>query len=121
MVGDGERAGLRRDGRLCAEVAAGATNPWDASIGHSGVPLADGARYVLTFSASASVATTVKANVQLNEAPYTTALSRDVALTAAPKTFTYEFTGNLDSANGVLTFQLGGSAGVHALPRRRRP
>jgi endoglucanase len=98
------------DGRLCSQVPAGTTNPWDASIGHGDIPLVDGAPYTLTFTASATAAVTVKANVQLNEAPFTTVLSRDIALTAAPQTFTYDFTGSLDSTNGVFTFQLGGGA-----------
>jgi endoglucanase len=97
------------DDRLCTQVPAGTANPWDASIGHSDIPLVDGAPYILTFSASASIPVTVRANVQLNEDPFTTALSREVALTAEPQTFRYEFDGNLDSTNGVFTFQLGGS------------
>ncbi|NUR49210.1 MAG: glycosyl hydrolase family 5 [Hamadaea sp.] len=94
-------------GRMCADIPSGSANPWDVSVGHNGVPLIDGADYTLRFSASASVATTVKANVQLNEAPYTAALSRDVALTPTAQTFTYTFTAGIDSANGTLTFQLG--------------
>ncbi|GAA3934874.1 glycoside hydrolase family 9 protein [Actinoplanes auranticolor] len=97
-------------GRLCAEVPAGTTNAWDVSLGHNDVPLINGAAYALSFSASASAAVTVRANVQLNEAPYTTALSRAVALTTEAQTFEYTFTSGLDSANGTLTFQLGGSA-----------
>ncbi|WP_214105715.1 glycoside hydrolase family 9 protein [Acrocarpospora catenulata] len=95
-------------GELCAEVPAGTANPWDAALGHNEIPLADGVPYTLTFKAHASTAATVRANVQLNEAPYTTATSREVALTPTPQTFTYEFDGNLDSANGTLTFQVGG-------------
>jgi endoglucanase len=94
-------------GRACANVPAGSVNPWDVSIGHNDIPLIDGAKYTLTFSASASTATTVKANVQLNEAPFTAALSRDVALTPTAQTFTYAFTAGLNSTNGTLTFQLG--------------
>ncbi|HYN93333.1 MAG TPA: glycoside hydrolase family 9 protein [Pilimelia sp.] len=98
------------DGRLCAEVAGGTANAWDVSLGHNGVPLVDGAPYALSFSASASAPVTVRANVQLNEAPYTAALSRAVALTGEAQTFEYAFTAGVDSANGTLTFQLGGSA-----------
>jgi endoglucanase len=98
------------DGRLCAEVPGGQANPWDASIGHGNIPLVDGDAYQLTFTASATAPVTIRANVQLDEVPYTTVLSRDVALTATPQTFTYDFGGSLDSENGVFTFQLGGSA-----------
>ncbi len=102
-----------RDGRLCADVPAGTANPWDVSVGHNAVPLADGARYTLRFTAQATAPVTVKANVQLNEAPWTTVSSRDVALTSQPGTHTYEFTGGIDSANGTLTFQLGGAAAAY--------
>ncbi|WP_422774706.1 glycoside hydrolase family 9 protein [Plantactinospora sp. WMMC1484] len=98
------------DGQLCTEVPGGLTNPWDASLGHNTIPLADGASYALSFRASTSAPVTVKANVQLNEDPYTTVLSRDVALDATAEEFGYEFTGTLDSDNGTLTFQLGGAA-----------
>ncbi|MEV4276403.1 glycoside hydrolase family 9 protein [Actinoplanes xinjiangensis] len=97
------------DGRLCAQVPGGTANAWDVSLGHNGVPLIDGAAYALSFRASASAAVSIRANVQLNEEPYTTALSRTVALTAEAQTFEYEFTAGLDSPNGTLTFQLGGS------------
>ncbi|MFD0742811.1 carbohydrate binding domain-containing protein [Phytohabitans flavus] len=98
------------DGRLCAEVPGGTANPWDASIGHNDIPLVDGDAYRLTFTASATASGPVRANVQLNETPFTTALSREVVLTTTPQTFTYEFDGNIDSTNGAFTFQLGGSA-----------
>ncbi|MFV2021052.1 glycoside hydrolase family 9 protein [Micromonospora sp. LOL_023] len=96
------------DGRLCAVVPGGTANPWDASIGHNDIPLIDGAAYRLTFSASADVAATVRANVQLNAAPYTTVLSRELDLGPDPETVSYEFTANLDSPDGTFTFQLGG-------------
>ena len=98
------------DGQLCAAVPGGLANPWDASIGHNGIPLVTGASYALRFRASADAPVTVQANVQLNEAPYTTVLSRAVTLDAQAEEFSYEFTGTLDSANGTLTFQLGGPA-----------
>nr|MDT0656631.1 glycoside hydrolase family 9 protein [Micromonospora sp. DSM 115978] len=98
------------DGQLCAEVPGGLVNPWDASLGHNDIPLVDGAGYAITFRASASAPVTVRANVQLNEDPYTTVSSRALELTAEGETFAYEFSGNLDSANGTLTFQLGGGA-----------
>jgi endoglucanase len=98
------------DGQLCAAVPGGLANPWDASIGHNGIPLVTGASYALRFRASADAPVTVQANVQLNEAPYTTVLSRAVTLDAQAEEFSYEFTGTLDSTNGTLTFQLGGPA-----------
>jgi endoglucanase len=98
------------DGQLCAAVPGGTTNAWDVSLGHNAIPLIDGAAYRLSFRAHAGTPVTVRANVQLNEAPYTTALSRAVELTTETRAFEYAFTSTLDSADGTLTFQLGGSA-----------
>ncbi|MFG1996314.1 glycoside hydrolase family 9 protein [Actinoplanes sp. NPDC048988] len=95
-------------GQLCADVPGGTANPWDVSLGHNDIPLIDGAAYRLSFRAHASAPATVRANVQLNEAPYTAALSRDVALTTEDQSFEYAFTSTLDSPGGTLTFQLGG-------------
>ncbi|WP_249713782.1 glycoside hydrolase family 9 protein [Rhizomonospora bruguierae] len=94
-------------GRACADVPAGSENPWDVMIGHNDIPLVNGARYTLTFTASASTASTVRTTVQLNEEPYTAPLSREVALTPAAQTFTYTFTSDLDSTNSGVTFQIG--------------
>ena len=94
-------------GRACADVPAGSVNPWDVGIGQNDIPLIDGANYTLTFTALASIPVTIRANVQLNESPYTAPLSRDIALTPTAQTFTYTFTSGLDSANGSLTFQVG--------------
>jgi len=93
-----------RDGRLCVDVPGGTANPWDVAIGHNDIPLIDGAAYTLAFTTDASVDTTVNANVQLNEAPYTTVLSR----TVGDGTHRYTFGSDLDSANGTFTIQLGG-------------
>ncbi|AGL16685.1 glycoside hydrolase family 9 protein [Actinoplanes sp. N902-109] len=97
-------------GELCADVPGGTTNAWDVSLGYNDVPLVAGAAYRLSFRAHADAPVTVRANVQLNEDPYTAALSRSVALTTAAQTFDSSFTSSLQSANGTLTFQLGGSA-----------
>ncbi|MDG4766625.1 glycoside hydrolase family 9 protein [Solwaraspora sp. WMMD406] len=103
------------DGRLCAAVPGGTANPWDASIGHNGIPLIDGAAYRLAFSVSSDVPTSVRANVQLNAAPYTTVLSRELTPTAESESVSYQFTANLDSPDGTFTFQLGGSAEPYTL------
>jgi endoglucanase len=95
------------DGQLCVDVPGGNTNPWDVSIGYD-LPLEEGALYNLSFSASASPAASVTANVQLNVDPYTTALSRTVALDSDLQEFSYEFTGNVDTDTGAFTLQLGG-------------
>ncbi len=98
------------NGELCAQVPGGTANPWDASLGHNGIPLVNGASYALSLRASTSAPVKVQANVQLNEAPYSTVFSRELTLTPGGQSFGYEFTSTLDSTDGTLTFQLGGSA-----------
>lgn len=95
-------------GRLCTQVPADTENAWDAIVGYPGVPLVKGDKYTLEFSASTSVSSTVKTNVQLSEDPWTTTLSRSTALSSSMKTFAYSFTSTLDSDSGTLQFQIGG-------------
>lgn len=95
-------------GRLCAKVPSGTVEVWDAIVGYTGIPLVKGDEYTVTFSASATTAMTVKANVQLAEDPYTATMSRATALTSTAKTFKYTFTSSLDAEVGSLQFQLGG-------------
>jgi len=95
-----------RDGRLCADVPGGTANPWDVALGHNGIPLVDGAAYTLTFTATAGDGATVTANVQLNEAPYTTVLSTAVTPDGTARTQT--FTSGLTATDGTFTLQLGG-------------
>lgn len=96
-------------GRLCTQVPTGTTNVWDAIVGYNGIPLVKGDEYTVKFAASASVAATIKANVQLSEDPYTATMSRDTALTSTLKNFTYTFVSTLDAAEGQLSFHLGGA------------
>jgi endoglucanase len=98
------------DGRLCATIPAGTTNPWDAIIGQNAINLQAGESYRLAFTASASVPVTVRANVQLADPPYTQELSEAPALTAAPQDFSYVFTAAADTTAGQVAFQVGGSA-----------
>lgn len=94
-------------GRLCVAVPGGTVNPWDALIGQNAVPLEDGQPYTLTFDASADRDARIRATVQLNEAPFPTALVQEADLTATPSRFTAQFTSTLGSTNGQVTFQLG--------------
>jgi len=97
-------------GQLCTQVPSGTENAWDAIVGYSGVPLVKGDKYTVTFDASASVATTVKANAQMSEDPYTATMSRDTALSSSMRSFTYTFTSSLDDPAGSIQFQIGGAS-----------
>ncbi|MFG2038031.1 glycoside hydrolase family 9 protein [Dactylosporangium sp. NPDC048998] len=98
------------DGRLCANIPAGTTNPWDAIIGQNAISLQAGESYRLAFTASGSAPVTVRANVQLADPPYTQELSEAPALTPEPKDFSYTFTAAADTTAGQVAFQVGGSA-----------
>jgi endoglucanase len=97
------------DGRLCATVAAGTANPWDAGIGQDAVPLKAGAEYELSFDVSATPGAAVKAVLQLGSAPYTSYASVDATATAATSHVTTTFTASADNAGAQLIFQVGGS------------
>ena len=96
-------------GRLCAAIPAGTTNPWDAIIGQNAIVLQAGESYKLAFTASATTPVTVRANVQLAAPPYTQELSAAPALTAEPQAFSYTFTAAADTDAGQVAFQVGGS------------
>jgi endoglucanase len=98
------------DGKLCATIPAGTTNPWDAIIGQNAVSLQAGESYRFAFRASASTPVTVRANVQLADPPYTQELSATPALTADLQEFAYTFTAAADTTAGQVAFQVGGSA-----------
>ncbi len=98
------------DGQLCATVPAGTVNPWDAIIGQNDIPLISGESYSLTFTASATAAVSVRANVQLADPPFTPELSRPVSLGSAPQQFSFTFTSLTDTPAGQVAFQIGGAA-----------
>ncbi|HEV2779181.1 MAG TPA: glycoside hydrolase family 9 protein [Actinophytocola sp.] len=98
------------DGRLCAEVPGGTTNPWDAIIGQNDLPLQAGESYEFSFDASASAPVGVLAKVQLQVEPWTERLSRPTVLGPEPQHFSYVFTSDVDSPVEQVAFQIGGSA-----------
>ncbi|ABF91186.1 endoglucanase [Myxococcus xanthus DK 1622] len=96
--------------RLRVDVGGGTANPWDALIGQDDIPLVNGRAYTLSFTASASVSTTVRVTVQLESAPYTAPLDRQITLDGTSRRFTFPFTSTLATQAGQVTFQMGGRA-----------
>ncbi|SDE84398.1 glycoside hydrolase family 6 protein [Myxococcus virescens] len=96
--------------RLRVDVGGGTANPWDALIGQDDIPLVNGRAYTLSFTASASVTTTVRVTVQLESAPYTAPLDRQITLDGTSRHFTFPFTSTLATQAGQVTFQMGGRA-----------
>jgi endoglucanase len=101
-------------GRYCADVAGGLANAWDAGIGENDLTLVSGASYTLKFTASASAAASITANVQLGVEPYTAELSQTVAL-GASQTYTYTFTAASNTDKAQVAFQLGGNADPYTI------
>jgi endoglucanase len=97
------------NGQMCANVLAGTVNPWDAIIGQNDIPLINGESYTLSFTASASIAKSVNANVQLADPPYTAEISQPTLLSPTPQSFSYTFTSATDTDRGQVSFQIGGA------------
>ena len=97
------------DGRLCAEVPGGLTNPWDAIIGQDDLPLTAGESYALRFTATASVPVTIRTNVQMATEPWTTELSSADRIEETPTEVEHVFTADADNEAAQLAFQIGGS------------
>ncbi|GEC02581.1 endoglucanase [Streptomyces spinoverrucosus] len=103
-------AGLS-DGRLCADVPGGTTNPWDAAVGQNDLTLVKGESYRFSFSASGAPAgNAVRAIVGLSEAPYDTWFEVKPQLSVSGDAYAYTFTSPVDTTQGQVAFQLGGGA-----------
>ncbi|ATB43154.1 endoglucanase [Cystobacter fuscus] len=92
------------------DVTTGTANAWDAIVGQSGIALASGQGYTLSFTASASAAGTLVTTVQTEVAPYTATLNQQVTVDATPRRYSFPFTSSLSTGQGQVTFQLGGPA-----------
>jgi endoglucanase len=98
------------EGRLCADVPGGTTNPWDVIIGQDNIPLVAGETYAFRFFATATPAKVAKALIQLPVDPYTQYLSANPELSVSGNDYTYTFTSGVDLPNAQVAFQIGGSA-----------
>jgi endoglucanase len=98
------------DGRLCADVPAGTVNRWDAAIGQNDIALVKGESYRFSFTATGTPADhVVRALVGLSVSPYDTYYEVSPQLSVSGNTYSYTFTSPVDSAQGQVGFQLGGS------------
>jgi endoglucanase len=103
-------AGLT-DGQLCADVPGGTTNRWDAAVGQNDVTLVKGESYKFSFKASGSPAGhVVRAIVGLQVAPYDTYFEVSPQLSVSGDTYSYTFTSPVDTTQGQVALQAGGSA-----------
>ncbi|KOV36334.1 glycosyl hydrolase family 5 [Streptomyces sp. XY152] len=99
------------EGRLCADVPGGTADRWDAAVGQNDITLVKGESYRFSFSATGSPAGhVVRAIVGLQVAPYDTYYEVSPQLSVSGDTYSYTFTSPVDTAQGQVGFQVGGSA-----------
>lgn len=98
-----------KDGRLCAAVPGGTTNPWDAIIGTNDIPLLKGQSYELSFAASGDPGGPVRALVQMPVDPWTSYTEATPRAGLEEKTTSRKFKSPVDRADGQIVFQIGGS------------
>ncbi|CAL9601805.1 Cellulase 1 [Streptomyces sp. enrichment culture] len=99
------------DGRLCADVPGGTANRWDATVGQNDIALVKGESYRFSFHADGTPADHVaRVVVGLSVAPYDTYHEVSPQLSVSGDTYSYTFTSPVDTAQGQVAFQLGGSA-----------
>ncbi|WP_030045790.1 glycoside hydrolase family 9 protein, partial [Streptomyces resistomycificus] len=103
-------AGLS-EGQLCADVPGGTANRWDAAVGQNDLTLVKGESYKLSFTANGTPdGHVVRAIVGLSVAPYDTYFEVTPQLSVSGNSYSYTFTSPVDTAQGQVGFQLGGSA-----------
>jgi hypothetical protein len=83
---------------------------WNFQLVQNGISLITGYTYRLTFDASAASARSIGLVMQMDVDPWTGYFDKDVSLTTATQTFTYEFemTDPTDE-NGRIAFNIGGA------------
>ncbi|MCD9874495.1 glycoside hydrolase family 9 protein [Streptomyces guryensis] len=98
-------------GQLCADVPGGTTNRWDAAVGQNDVTLKKGESHRFSFKATGSPeGHVVRAVVGLQVAPYDTYFEVSPQLSVSGNTYSYTFTSPVDTTEGQVAFQAGGSA-----------
>ncbi|MFD8199186.1 glycoside hydrolase family 9 protein [Streptomyces sp. NPDC059701] len=98
------------DGRLCADVPGGTANRWDAAVGQNDITLVAGESYRFSFTATGAPAGhVVRAIVGLSVSPYDTYYEVSPQLSVSGDTYSYTFTSPVDTTQGQVGFQLGGT------------
>jgi len=97
-------------GQLCADIPGGTTNRWDATVGQNDVTLVKGESYKFSYKASGSPeGHVVRAIVGLQVSPYDTWFEVSPQLSVSGDTYSYTFTSPVDTTQGQVAFQAGGS------------
>ncbi|MFE0790307.1 glycoside hydrolase family 9 protein [Streptomyces mutabilis] len=99
------------DGRLCADAPGGTANRWDAAVGQNDITLVAGESYKFSFTATGTPADhVVRAIVGLSVSPYDTYHEVSPQLSVSGNTYSYTFTSPVDTTQGQVGFQLGGTS-----------
>lgn len=98
------------DGRLCADVPGGTTNPWDAIIGQNNITVSQGGTYQFSFTASGDPGGPVRGVVQMPKDPYTAYI--DLRLQSEPGGGTQDggFVAPESRNDAQIVLQVGGRA-----------
>lgn len=97
----------RVDSMGCFTFTNSGANPWDVIFAQSGIPLAEGQSYNLSFTAVTKKPINAKILVQQDGAPYTNYFARDVELNETRKDFNFKFTPNSADEKAQFQLQLG--------------
>lgn len=101
------------DGEMCVDLPGGQSNPWDAGLSFTGVPIEADENYVLSFTARTTPATPVRVIVGEGGGAYRTVLEQASApVGTEATTLEYPFTAALSfpadgEAPGQVAFHLG--------------
>ncbi|RYE08151.1 MAG: glycosyl hydrolase family 5 [Hyphomicrobiales bacterium] len=98
-----------RDGRLCATIPGGTTNPWDAIIGTNDLPLVKGESYEFSFATTGDPGGPVRALVQMPVDPWTSYVEATPRAAPEEKATSRKFKAPVDRPDAQIVFQVGGS------------
>ncbi|MDB1124168.1 glycoside hydrolase family 9 protein [Vibrio algarum] len=94
--------------QACMNIANPGANSWSIIIGHAGVGLEQGEKYILSFDAYANVDTEIKTLIQHEGPPYTHHFVKDTIIKQETNSYRYEFTQEGESDAGAeFQFQMG--------------
>jgi endoglucanase len=98
------------DGKLCADVPGGTTNPWDAIIGQNDISVTQGDTYQFSFTATGDPDGPVRGVVQMPSDPYTAYI--DLRQQVGPEGATQGggFTSPETRGDAQIVLQVGGRA-----------
>ncbi|WP_433426488.1 carbohydrate binding domain-containing protein (plasmid) [Microtetraspora malaysiensis] len=102
-------------GRLCAQVPAGGDNVWASMVGQSGIAVAAGKTYRLSFKASATRTAKIRSVVQGSGETHTAIVDGYPEVGTGSRTYAYQNTAKTSDREAQVLFQLGGADAPYTL------